>query len=87
MSDTIQFTKKICGVFEKAVYFLEKFLQNGISISRNVFGEYIFAGNDWSVWWSYFKNVGYLHHLISIYVFFVQMTMIVIGRNELFKFM
>ena len=27
MSDVIQFTKKICGVFEKAGYFVQKVLQ------------------------------------------------------------
>ena len=30
--------EKICGVFEKAGYFVKKCFQNGINISLNVFG-------------------------------------------------
>ena len=86
MSDVIQFTKIIFGVFEKAGYFVQKVLQNGINISGNVFGQCSFAGNNWSAWWSYFKPFGYLRDLLSIYECFIQMRMIIFGRDELFIF-
>ena len=38
MSDVIQHTKKICGVFEKAGYFVQIVLQNGTNMTGNVFG-------------------------------------------------
>ena len=38
MSDVIQFIKKICVVFEKAGYFVQKVFQNRINMSGNVFG-------------------------------------------------
>ena len=66
MSDVIQFTKKICGVFEKAGYFVQKVFQNGINMSGNVLGLYSLAGNNLSVRWSYFKTAGYQRDLLSI---------------------
>ena len=86
MSDVIQFTKKIYDVVEKAGYFAQKFLQNGINMTGNVFGYCSFAGNNWSVWWSYFKTVGYLRDLLNIYECFVQMRMIIFSRDELLKY-
>ena len=38
MSDVIQSTEKICGVFEKAGYFVQIFFTNGINLSGNELG-------------------------------------------------
>ena len=84
MSDVIQSTRKISGVFEKAGYFVQNVLYDGIINSGNVFVWCSFAGNNWSVGWSYFKNVGYLRDLLSIMSVFCIYVYIYIFLNYLF---